>query len=109
MAKAQRKSLQDTVSAPPPKPLPKPDLDLAGLENVTKKLERAGEPTAPPVREKTSRKAVAKPPKEPEKPKRLSVDLDPELFFKYKEWCAAKRITMKKRTIQMIVEAVGST
>jgi len=83
----------------PKNPIPKADLDLDGLDKVTSIAAKNPEP------EKVS--LIPVPKKPPSKPKRLSVDLDHELFSKFKAWCAINNTTIKKCTVEMIRKTVG--
>ncbi len=92
--KSKRKSLQDPVPSPK-KTLPKPDLGLDGLEAATAKIDKP----AALKKARPKRKGDGK-------PKRLSVDLDSELFANFKAWCAVNQTTIKEKVVQLIRKTV---
>ena len=100
MAKPKRKSLTETVKQPP-RSVPKVEVDLEGLDQVTGKL-----PAAAPAAKKKARKNNPKPKSNPARLRRLSVDLDEDLLAKFKAWCAVNHTTIKKRVVELISEAV---
>ena len=100
MGKPKRKSLTESVGQPP-RPVPKADVDLEGLEKVTGKL-----PSKPQTSAKKAKKNNPKPKNNPVRLRRLSVDLDEELLGKFKAWCAVNHTTIKKRVVELISDAV---
>ncbi len=102
--KTSKKSLQDTVPTPN-ETLPKPDIGLEELDGASRKIEIA--PKIDQIQAMGKSATMNLPPTE-KKPKRLSVDLNTELFASFKAWCAIKQTTMKKKVVELIEETIKS-
>lgn len=107
-SKAKRRPLSEAVK--PPTPVPKTEVDLEGLDNLTKnKVGSAVKTKVKAPRPKPTPRVAVKSTKAGSKTnstRKLSVDLDAELFTKFKAWCAINNTRMKAWVAEMIREAV---
>jgi hypothetical protein len=106
--KSKRVPLTQAVT--PPTPLPKPEVDLEGLDNLTKnKSGSADKPRVKAPKPKHTPRGAVKGTKAVSKTnstRKLSVDLDAELFTKFKAWCAINNTRMKSWVAEKIRETV---